>query len=631
MEDLRQLVLPAESPPSEGDGNGNPHDKPLPPRPDKVLLREGSVDNMGEQYRNSSHGSRESFHDAVPNVDGADLAIGGSERFHRSGCQRLAAASNVALQYQYNPYPTGFVPVPMFHMTAYPFQYPMYPCQRAHTALFPRSPRSEDAMEVVPSSGGPGHDQENQLRRQLDEMAARLLQAEERAEASDRLAASYKKMLQPGADGVGDGTNSLADKVAKLQKDKKRLESELSDAQDHIFSLQSGLKVLTPKEVRTVCRTFNCLTPIPPNILLLYLTQLQDFDDLVNDISEWVEKFMIPITEDASRRDWVLTHTKKYPGDARDLKKFIHHYPDIEHGIGFPDTDIDVMIAVVMRFLHDNVFQKMLIGCVSEAISYLSFIESSMQNNVDPERGQIVAASPLPMKLRRVLGVLTSRLSDLYARRAWLAEAYNAIICTQRYKEEREYRMGKLADHLGDMLKIFRKENDDQLFKMSCREACIRPAVILHEKFLMSIHHFYVDLNPYLVWNQARQLVKAPDLLDHLGDLHCEDLMQNRRALNLARADPPPTRENLWQNLDNVMTVSPAVLMRQIGRGSKMNDPVVVRKQHILVAYATPEKKQDMYKKTPRPLINAIFNAQWERYEKPSGDPWTTIKGIMSG
>lgn len=96
---------------------------------------------------------------------------------------------------------------------------------------------------------------------------------------------------------------------------------------------------------------------------------------------------MEPILDDDDRIDDVLAAAKKRPGDVQKLKRYIHGQGDLVHGCMFPETDIDIMIAVVMRFLQDHIFQKILFGAAPDAVETITFVEASMQTNVEPKRG----------------------------------------------------------------------------------------------------------------------------------------------------------------------------------------------------------------------------------------------------
>lgn len=194
--------------------------------------------------------------------------------------------------------------------------------------------------------------------------------------------------------------------------------------------------------------------------------------------------------------------------------------------------------------------------------------------------------------------------------------------------------MSRVKDLTVDLcsgLKLFRRDQDHRSFCISCQDNVVLPALKLHEKLLMSTHHFYLDINPYIVWNNRQVLEMSPDFLDNLGNLKCENILQNRRPLNFSKLDPPPTREDLVANLVNVMTVAPGLYMRQIGRGDAIKPPMVVRRQHLLVAYGPQDKRDRFTANSDRTLMNWVYFAKSEKHERSSEGPWAAWKNIAWG
>jgi hypothetical protein len=99
-----------------------------------------------------------------------------------------------------------------------------------------------------------------------------------------------------------------------------------------------------------------------------------------------------PILDDDDKMDDVLAAAKKRPADVQKLKRYLNSQGDLIYGCMFPETDIDILIAVVMRFLQDHIFQKILYGAVPETVEVISFLEGQMQTNVEPKRGKL----PMP-------------------------------------------------------------------------------------------------------------------------------------------------------------------------------------------------------------------------------------------
>jgi hypothetical protein len=78
---------------------------------------------------------------------------------------------------------------------------------------------------------------------------------------------------------------------------------------------------------------------------------------------------------------------RRRPTDALKLKRLLQANPDLVHGSMFPETDEDIIISIIMRFINENIFQKILYGSISTYVEVLSFVETAMQNSVEPKRG----------------------------------------------------------------------------------------------------------------------------------------------------------------------------------------------------------------------------------------------------
>lgn len=113
----------------------------------------------------------------------------------------------------------------------------------------------------------------------------------------------------------------------------------------------------------------------------------QDFDDLVNGVTDWVTDFTEPALDNDDKQDEVVVAAKKRPGDIQKLRGYLRSQPDLAYGCMYPETDIDIFIAIVMRYLQDHIFQKVLYGATADAVETINFLEASMQTNVEPKRG----------------------------------------------------------------------------------------------------------------------------------------------------------------------------------------------------------------------------------------------------
>lgn len=160
---------------------------------------------------------------------------------------------------------------------------------------------------------------------------------------------------------------------------------------------------------------------------------------------------------------------------------------------------------------------------------------------------------------------------------------------------------------LANVLKIFCKRDKFPWFYENFEANCIVPAMELYEKMQVSTHHFYLDVNPYIVWGPGGELSTSQEFVESLGKLDCKNILQNRKAFVLAKLDPPPSKKELYHHMSNICTVVPALFMRQIGQKDSIKEPMVVRKQQMLVAWGGEEKRQKFLEGGDRPLVSHIY------------------------
>jgi hypothetical protein len=149
--------------------------------------------------------------------------------------------------------------------------------------------------------------------------------------------------------------------------------------------------------------------------------------------------------------------------------------------------------------------------------------------------------------------------------RNWTAEAYHAILASPPFNGVRERRARDMTIELGTLLKVFCKKDKFQWFCHNLETNCIRPAMRLYEKLQVSTHHFYLDINPYIMWGHGGELEVSPEFLDNLKNLDCKNVLMNRKAVNVAKMDPAPSKKELFHHMYNVCTVTPG---RDQGAGS---------------------------------------------------------------
>ncbi|KAM5351867.1 hypothetical protein ACJ41O_004590 [Fusarium nematophilum] len=406
------------------------------------------------------------------------------------------------------------------------------------------------------------------LRRKMNNLTTDKQIAEEQAERLSERVNNMKLRMSSNMSEVERSSETLASKVEELTDENHALREQLNDAQSHIFSLQPYRKDLTPEEVG------------------------QEYDALVEQIQDWVQKFMEPYLEDHTEGvDSIMAAARKRSTDASKFKRVLNLYPDLLHASSFPETDEDILTSLIMRFLHDNIFQTVLYGSIHHYVEVVSFIENHMQASVEPKR-------------------------DLFSVRSWTAEAYNALISAPQFKSVREKRRKEMMYELSDLLKMFCTKEKWQWFCENMSEQCVVPAMKLYEKMQVSTHHFYLDINPYIV-RHGSDLTMSPEFFDSIRTLDCKNVLQNRKAFNVDKLDPSPSKKELYHRLLNVCTVVPALYMRQIGQRDAIKEPMVVRKQQMLVAWGAEDKRRAYQDSGERTIVSHLYA------HKGSGEGWS--------
>ncbi|KAH7156956.1 hypothetical protein EDB81DRAFT_788456 [Dactylonectria macrodidyma] len=422
------------------------------------------------------------------------------------------------------------------------------------------------------------HEENTRLRRHAQDLSRKInilitekQIAEEKAERATERISEMKQTMNSGMTDIERDTESLARDLERAREENRALREQLNDAQSHIFSLQPYRKDQTSEEIG------------------------REYDTLVEQIQDWVQKFMDPWLEDhAEGVEGIMTIARKRTQDANKFKRALHQYPDLVHASSYPETDEDIIASIILRYLHDNIFQAILYSDIPKYTEVVSFIENSMQMSVEPKR-------------------------DLFSVRTWTAEAYNALLSSPPFRSVRDRRRKEMTVELCGILKVFCKKEKMSWFYEQMDDNCVFPAMKLYEKLQVSTHHFYLDINPYIMWSSGGDLNASPEFIDSIKNLDCRNVLQNRKAFNLAKLDPPPSKKELYHRLLNVCTVVPSLHMRQIGQRDSIKEPIVVRKQQMLVAWGDEDKRRAFIEKGERTIVSHLFHAKSER--APEG--WT--------
>lgn len=86
--------------------------------------------------------------------------------------------------------------------------------------------------------------------------------------------------------------------------------------------------------------------------------------------------------------DKLLAAAKSKPKDITQLQTYMRRHPDLDKARQFPGTDLDILTAVVVRMVYDEIFQKCLFGDMRRRAELITSIEASMRCDSMPKRGQ---------------------------------------------------------------------------------------------------------------------------------------------------------------------------------------------------------------------------------------------------
>lgn len=109
---------------------------------------------------------------------------------------------------------------------------------------------------------------------------------------------------------------------------------------------------------------------------------------------------MVPWLDDYEAGvDGIMTSVRKQPTEAVRFRRVLQKNPDLVHGSLFPETDEDILAAIILRFLNDNIFQTALYGADLRCTEMINSMEQLMRTAVTPKRGQFSTENLAPHQL----------------------------------------------------------------------------------------------------------------------------------------------------------------------------------------------------------------------------------------
>lgn len=405
------------------------------------------------------------------------------------------------------------------------------------------------------------------LLRENEALRFQLEHEAQRARAAEMTAGLSKQQPVPPDEAAEGSVGELVSHVRTLEAEVAKLRAELEESRSHIFSLQPYRREITPEEVAS------------------------DWELLFAGVSDCVERLVGPTLDSDALHKEVLQRARKHPTTWAGILKHMYQQPDLAQAAEYPDTDLDVLTAIVMRHLNEHVFQTTLYGARPAHVAAVAAIENAMATHVEPRRDQL-------------------------AIRSWRAEALGALIADPNlYPTERAACEVALADELVALFRVFLPYHSEPGARRQAeahamlRDGCVRPAIDLHEKLLVSTHHFYTTLDGYYVQGTKREgggVVTSPDLYPSLDKLDCKNILQNRKTITRARIEADGSADP-QRALRTVLALTPAVYMRQVGQRDMVKEPALVCRQQMLVAWGSQEKREDFIRGGEKTLLAHLF------------------------
>ncbi|KAI5922983.1 hypothetical protein F4810DRAFT_232726 [Camillea tinctor] len=334
--------------------------------------------------------------------------------------------------------------------------------------------------------------------------------------------------------------------IKNLKSVNHQLEEANRISEAHIFSLQSYRPELTTDEARRM------------------------YKELVDGVSDWVEDWAEPISEPDFKPIPPWLEAKHRPACLEKFILFINQHRDLKFSIRLPDIDQEVLTATVIRFLYENVFSVAFTGTSGYHYETIMSLAESMIHHMDPKL-------------------------DLVAVRIWRAQACRSLIAHPDYIVDRQNHVNALSSQLFELLEFLPKKPKD-VYRDSIQSMIVEPAVRLQERFLTesNLFHLSFDSRGPEPGSSVRRDLSDAGLASYIYTKELVDIAKSNRKLLLDKLDPPPNTEEVRENLYIMCSMYPALIKRGVGERDDYQEPQVVFKEKILVAWAPPDVKIEL-------------------------------------
>ncbi|KAI0196429.1 hypothetical protein F4808DRAFT_474013 [Astrocystis sublimbata] len=229
------------------------------------------------------------------------------------------------------------------------------------------------------------------------------------------------------------------------------MEKEIQDLKDGIRKREAQIIVLRP-----------------------YRTQFtredaqKDFKTLLAGIRHWVEDWTDNLTDEANfPKEW-MTALGNFPHVVNPLRELLEFNVDLKSAIGYPGSDQEILVACIVRFIMQSIFEGTPCGIKPHTAEILQSIEETMP-----------ACSNPGLEINNIW--------------TWRAQAYHAMFSHPLYPEHRQRDIDVLSAELAQVLEFLPNLPNDGSILQSISSRIIEPAVSLNENFRRSNDNHYFE------------------------------------------------------------------------------------------------------------------------------------------
>ncbi|KAL3491506.1 hypothetical protein BJX62DRAFT_122810 [Aspergillus germanicus] len=268
-------------------------------------------------------------------------------------------------------------------------------------------------------------------------------------------------------------TDDLATENAALREQISRLQHDLHEAQDLIFSLQPLQQPLT--ETEAVSEFQALIASVEEWVDQKLGDALEPDNDPPND-AETTEEGNIENRHNEGGGGGNLVFQVDPPSTPRVMKE-IQSLLDLIPSPGraafaYHATDVDLIQALIMRYLGDAIFSQDFYCPLPKAERELVTVVERSMRTLTPRR-------------------------DTRSRRHWRVETYAALSARPGFDQYATNRMWDLTYDITRLLRLFASEGDGQKLAKSFFEGITKPASELARKMHLSFDEFAVEWSGY--------------------------------------------------------------------------------------------------------------------------------------